>query len=158
MPTSKAQQKAVAKYETANYDKFLVRTPKGQKEEIQAHVAAKGYKSFNAFVLEAISAKMATDISRESDMPKSTDSDMVQVLQEQVEKLEKMLAERENEAAVSVKDSLSTDSDITETPTDISILRCLNCGKEIEGTNKKKKFCSDNCRKYHHRKMKDASS
>ena len=47
MPASKAQQKAVAKYEMANYDKFLVRAPKGQKDVIQAHVTAEGYKSFN---------------------------------------------------------------------------------------------------------------
>ena len=144
MPATKAQQRAVAKYEATHYDKFLVRVPKGKKAAIQAHVEVEGCKSFNAFVLQAI------------DVALSNDSDMVNILADKVKILEEMLEERRWEIAMleaSAKVSVSTDSDMTKIdnggkPT------CLYCGKPVEGTNKRKKFCSDNCRKYHHRKMK----
>ena len=57
MPTSKAQQKAVAKYENANYDKVLLRMPKGKKDEIKAAADSQG-KSVNGFINEAIDEKM----------------------------------------------------------------------------------------------------
>ena len=61
MPVSKAQQKAVAKYENANYDKFLVRMlPKGKKELLQAHAEAKG-ESLNGFVNRAIDETVQRD-------------------------------------------------------------------------------------------------
>lgn len=56
-PASKAQQRAVAKYEKGNYDKFLVRVPKGQKEIIK-QAAEKENKSLNGYVVEAIEEKM----------------------------------------------------------------------------------------------------
>jgi len=59
-PVSKAQQKAVAKYESENYDKFLVRTLKGQKEKIKAHAESKG-ESLNGFVNRAIDETMERD-------------------------------------------------------------------------------------------------
>ncbi len=52
-PASKAQQKAVAKYENANYDKILIRMPKGKKDIIKAHADKKG-ESINGFVNRAI--------------------------------------------------------------------------------------------------------
>ena len=54
MPASKAQQKAVSKYMKANYDEIKVRVPKGQKEAIQAHAAARG-ESVNGFINRVIS-------------------------------------------------------------------------------------------------------
>ena len=60
MPASKAQQKAVAKYESANYDKFLVRTEKGQKEKYQAHSADMG-ESLNGFVNRALKETLERD-------------------------------------------------------------------------------------------------
>ena len=56
-PVSKSQQKATAKYESVNYDKFLIRVPKGKKESI-AKFAEKQGKSLNGFVNEAIDEKM----------------------------------------------------------------------------------------------------
>ena len=52
-PASKAQQKAVAKYENANYDKILIRMPKGKKDIIKVHADKKG-ESINGFVNRAI--------------------------------------------------------------------------------------------------------
>ena len=49
MPTSKAQQRAVAKYMSANYDEIKVRVPKGRKAEIEAAVQAEG-SSVNGLV------------------------------------------------------------------------------------------------------------
>ena len=60
MAVSKAQQKAVAKYEKENYDKVLVRMMKGRKEEIQAHAQARG-ESVNAFINRAITETMERD-------------------------------------------------------------------------------------------------
>lgn len=57
MPVSKAQQKAVNKYMTANYDRINLTVPKGRKEEIQAFAAAQG-ESTNAFINRAITEAM----------------------------------------------------------------------------------------------------
>ncbi len=60
MATTKAQQKAVNKYVRANYDRILLTTPKGQKETIRAHAAARG-ESVNAFICRAIRETMERD-------------------------------------------------------------------------------------------------
>ena len=57
MPATKAQQKAVAKYENKVYDKFLVRLPKGRKEAIQAVASTQG-ESLNGFVSAAIDERI----------------------------------------------------------------------------------------------------
>lgn len=62
---SKAQQKAVAKYEAKVYDKTLIRMPKGQLDAIKAAAAG---MSANAYILEAIREKMSRD-GAESDGP-----------------------------------------------------------------------------------------
>ena len=59
-PTSKAQQKSVTKYMKANYDEFKVRSPKGKKEHVQEHAAARG-ESMNAFINRAIDEAMQRD-------------------------------------------------------------------------------------------------
>ena len=60
MPTTKAQQKAVNKYMSANYDRVNLTMRKGEKAEIQAAAAAAG-KSTNAYILDAIRARLAAD-------------------------------------------------------------------------------------------------
>lgn len=60
MPTSKAQQKAVAKYESANYDKVLLRLEKGKRAIIKAHAEARG-ESTNAFIARAIDNQIKRD-------------------------------------------------------------------------------------------------
>ena len=50
---SKAQQKCVSRYETANYDKILVRLPKGQRETVKAQADSAG-KSLNAYLIGLI--------------------------------------------------------------------------------------------------------
>ena len=52
-PTSKAQQKAVAKYMRKNYDELKIRVPSGHKVFIQAAADNAG-ESMNAFVSKAI--------------------------------------------------------------------------------------------------------
>ena len=42
MAVSKAQQKAVAKYEAKKYDKTLIRLEKGRLNEIKAHAEGQG--------------------------------------------------------------------------------------------------------------------
>jgi endogenous inhibitor of DNA gyrase (YacG/DUF329 family) len=79
MPASKAQQRAVAKYENAHYDKFLVRVPIGTKEAIQAHAKTLGL-SLNGFVSYALNQAMNsathTDISTDDiNILTPTDSD-----------------------------------------------------------------------------------
>ena len=60
MPVSKAQQKAVHKYVKANYDRVELTVPRGQKETIRTHAAARG-ESVNAFIARAIRETMERD-------------------------------------------------------------------------------------------------
>ncbi len=53
IPVSEAQKKATAKYEKENYDKILVRFPKGMKEKIQEKS-----KSINGFIVEAVKKEL----------------------------------------------------------------------------------------------------
>jgi predicted HicB family RNase H-like nuclease len=54
MATSKAQQKATAKYIKNAYDRIDLKLPKGEKEKIKLH-ADKKNESVNAFISRAIS-------------------------------------------------------------------------------------------------------
>ena len=58
--TSKAQQKAVAKYMKNNYDEIKIRTAKGQKDIIKSHASERG-ESVNAFIIRAVSETMERD-------------------------------------------------------------------------------------------------
>lgn len=60
MAVSKAQQKAVAKYEAKAYDKALLRLPKGRLDEIRAHIEPAG-ESLNGFIGRAIMETMERD-------------------------------------------------------------------------------------------------
>ena len=60
MPVSKAQQKAVNKYMSENYDRVNLTLPKGQKEAIKAHAAARG-ESVNGFINRAIAGQIERD-------------------------------------------------------------------------------------------------
>lgn len=57
MTVSKAQKSATAKYESKAYDKFLVRMPKGRKDEIQTFATQTG-ESVNGFIKRAIGEAM----------------------------------------------------------------------------------------------------
>jgi predicted HicB family RNase H-like nuclease len=59
-PVSKAQQKAVAKYNAKTYDRIEVKVPKGKKEVIQDCALAAG-KSLNESVATAIDERMERD-------------------------------------------------------------------------------------------------
>lgn len=60
MPVTKAQQRAVGKYEKENYDKVLLRLPKGNREKIKAHAKQKGM-SLNAYIVDLIEKDMRTE-------------------------------------------------------------------------------------------------
>lgn len=60
MPASKAQQKAVNKYMSANYDRINLTMPKGKKEIIQAHARKTG-ESVNSFINRAIDQALKED-------------------------------------------------------------------------------------------------
>lgn len=64
MAISKAQQKAVAKYNLANYDRIEAKVCKGQKNAIVLHAADRG-ESLNAFINRAIFEQMKRDRERE---------------------------------------------------------------------------------------------
>ena len=66
MATSKAQQKATAKYNAKSYDRIELRVKKGRKPELQAAAAALGC-SLNEFINSAIEEKLervAPDVRR----------------------------------------------------------------------------------------------
>lgn len=58
---SDAQRRAVAKYNSANYDKILLRVEKGEKELIKAHAEKTDKGSVNAFINRAIKETMQRD-------------------------------------------------------------------------------------------------
>lgn len=51
---SKAHMRATAKWEKENYDKVLVRFPKGTKEKI----LDSGAKSINGYIVQAVTEKL----------------------------------------------------------------------------------------------------
>ena len=57
MAVSKAQQKAVGKYEKENYDKVLLRLQKGSRDKIKALAQQKGM-SLNAYIVDLIEKDM----------------------------------------------------------------------------------------------------
>lgn len=50
---SKAQRQCVSRYEAANYDRILLRLPKGRREAVKAQADAAG-KSLNAYLIGLI--------------------------------------------------------------------------------------------------------
>lgn len=60
MAVSKSQQKAVHKYVKTNYDRMELTVPKGQKDTIKAHAAAR-CESVNGFIGRAILETMERD-------------------------------------------------------------------------------------------------
>ncbi|MDO4517302.1 MAG: hypothetical protein Q4C76_09325 [Bacillota bacterium] len=60
MPASKAQQAAQNKWIAKAYDRINLTVPKGQKDEIQAHAAARG-ESVNGFINRAITNQIERD-------------------------------------------------------------------------------------------------
>jgi len=62
MAVSKAQQKAVNKYMSKNYDRINVTMPKGKKAKIKAHAESHG-ESVNGFVNRAIDETMEREKS-----------------------------------------------------------------------------------------------
>ncbi|MDD5795839.1 MAG: hypothetical protein PUD24_02735 [Oscillospiraceae bacterium] len=64
MPVSKAQQKAVARYNAKSYDRIELKVKKGNKDIIKAHAESKG-ESINGFVNRAIDETMERDNAAE---------------------------------------------------------------------------------------------
>ena len=60
MAISKAQQKAVAKFNAANYDRIELRVEKGQKQVLKDHAESLG-ETLNGFVNRAISETVERD-------------------------------------------------------------------------------------------------
>ena len=60
MAISKAQQKAVAKYDAKAYDKTLLRLPKGRLDVVRAHAESHS-ESVNGFIGRAILETMERD-------------------------------------------------------------------------------------------------
>ena len=61
MPVTEAQKRATAKYEKENYDKVLVRFPKGTKERIQNA----GAESVNGYIVKCVLNSLETPQTQE---------------------------------------------------------------------------------------------
>ena len=57
---SEAHMRATAKWEKENYDKVLVRFPKGTKDKINSAEA----KSINGFIVEAVQEKIERELQK----------------------------------------------------------------------------------------------
>lgn len=64
MPTTKAQQKAVARYKAKSYDAFETRVKKGEKDRLKAHAAKHG-ESLNGFINRAVRETIQRDNERD---------------------------------------------------------------------------------------------
>jgi hypothetical protein len=173
MPKSMAQQRAVAKYDTNNYDKILLRVKKGHREEVQEYAKGIGL-SLNAFVIQAIQSAMSVNTTME---PLNSIETVSAIERQAIEKsiwppvniisesypdstieppANDANMEPNSDTIIETANSTSTEviaDIIIDLSTDSSIRICLYCGKKIEG-KKTKKFCSDNCRIYSHKKNK----
>ena len=65
MTASKAQQKAVQKYVSNNYDRVVVTFKKGEKEPIQAAADRAGV-SMNKYIVEAVQDRLQRDTAGQS--------------------------------------------------------------------------------------------
>lgn len=65
MAISEAQQRAVAKYNAANYERVELRLKKGKKGILKAHAEKRG-ESLNEFVNRAIDETLERDIAQEA--------------------------------------------------------------------------------------------
>ena len=60
MAISKAQQKAVARYNAKSYDRIELKVKKGRKDIVKTHAESKG-ESLNGFINRAIDETMKRD-------------------------------------------------------------------------------------------------
>ena len=58
---SKAQQRAVNKYNKKTYEAIHVNVKKGEREQIKDAILNMGYVSVNQFVIDAINEKIARE-------------------------------------------------------------------------------------------------
>ncbi|MGN0600771.1 MAG: toxin-antitoxin system HicB family antitoxin [Oscillospiraceae bacterium] len=66
MTVSKAQMAATKRFEDKNYDKALIRLPKGKKAEIQTAAEKQG-ESLNAYVIGAVERRMKAEQEESSE-------------------------------------------------------------------------------------------
>lgn len=66
MAVSESRRTASKKYIKEKLDDITLRVPKGQREIIQAHAAARG-ESTNAFIFRAIQEQMKRDVTLSED-------------------------------------------------------------------------------------------
>ena len=59
---SKAQMKAVRKYNQKTYEDILVRVKKGEREEYKYKILNMGYISINQFIIDAINEKIEREM------------------------------------------------------------------------------------------------
>lgn len=50
-----------------NYDRIALQIPKGYKEKLQFEATLKGFKSLNAFIINAIEKQYDLDLSKKTD-------------------------------------------------------------------------------------------
>lgn len=50
-----------------NYDRISLQIPKGYKEKLQFEATLKGFKSLNAFIVDAIEKQCNLDLSKKTD-------------------------------------------------------------------------------------------
>lgn len=71
MPASKAHIKATNKWMAKAYDRVNLTMPKGRKDTVQAHAAARG-ESVNGFINRAISETMERDAEEPEESKEKT--------------------------------------------------------------------------------------
>ena len=52
----------ISNYIKENYDRITIKVKKGEKKELETHIADFGYKNVSAFIKSAINEKIARDL------------------------------------------------------------------------------------------------
>lgn len=56
-----------AEFVRNNYDRISLQVPKGYKEKLQIEATLKGFKSLNAFIVDAIEKQCDLDLRKKTD-------------------------------------------------------------------------------------------
>lgn len=144
MPVTEAQKRATTKYEKENYDKVLVRFPKGTKERIQNA----GAESVNGYIVKCVLNSLETPQTQEKRYKEPTKEEL-QALQALID--EKRAKQKEQEEIVrKAHEQRKTEEKAKEAQEVNKIIDRIINGEELEEDEEKEKLRQESIIKNQH--------